>query len=175
MSTNNKTIAIKNSAILTMEIEINKPIKTVYKYIIYKLKDNYTSMAEGHLRYDILNSDHIEKGAKIDCREKAGNQTAYHIYEVKELIPNEHISFLSSPSKVYIEFPWKTAESISNTYCNYDFKEIDKNKTSVQLIITIQFGSRFEKFYSTLFGGINPWKKHQKEEMTKLKALIESN
>ncbi len=175
MNTENKISDIKNAAILTMQIAVNKPIETVYKYIIYKLKDNYTAMAKGHIKYEILNSDHIKEGAKIDCREKAGNQTANHIYEVKKTIPFEHICFLSSPSKVYIQFPWKTVESKSNTYCLYNFKEIDKNKTSVQLIIAIQFGSGFEKFYSTLFGGIVPWKKHQKEEMTNLKELIEAN
>ncbi|MFO7656512.1 MAG: hypothetical protein R6W78_05545 [Bacteroidales bacterium] len=138
------------------------------------MKDNYKAMAEGHIQYELLNSEYIQEGTEIDCMEKAGNQTVHHIYKVEKIIPNEYIYYLSSPSKVFIELPRKTIESKSNTYCFYNFEKINDSTTSLQLTIAIQFGSGFEKFYSTLFGGIAPWKKHQKEEMEKLKKLIEN-
>ncbi|MBN2610217.1 MAG: hypothetical protein JXB00_01535 [Bacteroidales bacterium] len=166
---------IKNAAFLIQSVEINKPIDSVFNYIIYNLKDNYKAMAEGHIQYELLNAEYLQEGTEIDCREKAGNQTVYHKYRVEKIIPNEYVYYLSLPSKVFIELPYKTIESKSNTYCFYDFEKINDSTTSLQLTIAIQFGSGFEKFYSTLFGGIAPWKKHQKEEMEKLKELIENS
>lgn len=175
MNNNDEKLGIKHAAILIRTVKINKPVDCVYNYIIYNLKDNYKAMADGHIKYELLNSEYLQVGTEIDCREKAANQTVHHIYKVQKLIPNEHIFYLSSPSKIYIELPWKTIESKSNTYCYYNFKTIDANTTSLQLIIAIQFDNDFQKFYSTLFGGITPWKKHQKEELEKLKELIENS
>ncbi|MBN2275995.1 MAG: hypothetical protein JXK95_16820 [Bacteroidales bacterium] len=175
MKRNNQKPAIKNAAILIRSVEISKPVDTVFDYIIYDLKDNYKAMTEDHIKYELLNSEYLKEGTEIDCREKAGNQTVYHHYKVEKIISNEHIFYLSSPSKVFIELPRKTIESHSNTYCYYNFKKIDNFTTSLQLTIAIQFDNGFQKFFSTLFGGIKPWKKHQKEEMEKLKELIENN
>ncbi len=175
MTNNNQKPEIKNAVILVKAVEINKPIDSVFNYIIYNLKDQYNAMAEGHIQYKLLNSEFLQEGTEIDCREKAGNQTALHIYRVEKIIPNEYLYFLSSPSKIFIETPRKTIESKSNTYCFYDFVKVDNSTTSLQLTIGIQFRSGFEKFYSTLFGGIVPWRKHQIEEMEKLRVLIENN
>jgi hypothetical protein len=53
--------AIKNAAILIKSVEINKPVDTVFNYIIYDLKDNYKAMTEDHIKYELLNSEYKEK------------------------------------------------------------------------------------------------------------------
>lgn len=167
-------INIKNASMLTGRVRIEKPVEFVFDYIIYKLKDNYNAIAEGHIKYEMINSEFLREGTEIDCQEKAANQTAHHLYKVDKIIENECISYSSIPSKIFIELPWQTIETFSNTYCRYDFEKINSDTTLLQLIIAIQFKSRFEKIYSTLFGGIAPWKKHQKEELEKLKEIIEN-
>ena len=73
---------------------------------------------------------------------------------------------------VSIKLPWKTLESKSNTYVYYDFKKTDLNQTNIKITIGIQFNSFFEKFFSQLFGGIIPWKKHCVEEMEGLRKVL---
>ncbi|MCF8359070.1 MAG: hypothetical protein K9H26_09950 [Prolixibacteraceae bacterium] len=108
MKEKNQKQVIKNAAILIKSVKINKPVETVFNYIIYDLKDNYKAMTEDHIKYELLNSEYLKEGTVIDCREKAGNQTVCHHYKVEKIITNRHIFYLSSPSKVYIELPWKT-------------------------------------------------------------------
>lgn len=172
---NTKKPNIKNAAILIRSVEIEKPVDTVFNFIIYKLKDNYTATANGHIKYEIIGGDCLKEGVLIDCRETAANQEVHHIYKVKKIIPNQHIYYLSTPSKVFIKFPWKTVESHSNCYCYFDFEKVSENITKLQLTIAIQFDNWFQKSLSTLFCGIVPWKKHQKEELEKLKELTENN
>lgn len=170
----NERPKLKHSTFLMRTVVINKPVDSVFNYIVYDLKNNYTAMAEGHIKYELINSNYLKVGTEIDCREKAANQTIHHIYRVEKIIPNEHIFYHSSPSKVFIELPRKTIEASSNTYVYYDFKKNDNTTTSLQMIIAIQFDSSFQKFFSIIVGSIKPWRIHQKEELENLKTLIEN-
>jgi len=164
---------IKNTVFLSSTIAISKNVEDSFRFIVEKLPDHYKEISDGHDYFRPVSGNSLSTGEKIECAEKAGNQSIVHEYIVDEIVPNTRIQYSSKPSLVKIKLPWSTIESQSNTYVFYDFDTDKQCNTLIRLTIGIQFKNLFEKLFSQLFMGIAPWKKHCNEEMTGLKQVLE--
>jgi hypothetical protein len=164
----------KNTVFISHTIEVPKNIKDSFDFIINDLTKVYSQLSKGHEYFKTKTGNNISLGEVIECAETAGNQSIKHTYVVDNIIANKRIQYYSKPSLVSIKLPWKTVESKTNTYVYWDFENKDANQTKIRLTIGIQFGSFFEKFFSLMFGGIMPWKKHCVEEMEGLKKVLHS-
>jgi hypothetical protein len=165
----------KNTIHISYTIAVAKDVDQAFHYIIHNLSKNYSALADGHEYFQIINSDSLEVGSIVECSERAGNQSIMHTYIVEEIIKDERIHYVSTPSYVKVILPWKTIESTSNTYVYYDFARSSENSTEIRLTIGIQFSSAFEKIFSQITGGLIPWRKHCREEMEGLKQLLEDS
>jgi len=168
----NEIPKLKHTAYISHTIEVSKNVEDAFSFITKNLSKVYAQLACGHEYFTILNGTEIKKDSIIDCAEKAGNQSIKHEYHVTEIDNNSRIAYVSKASKVLIKLPWKTIESKSNTYVFYDFIETENKQTRIKLTIGIQFSNGFENFFSTLVGGLIPWKKHCIEEMEGLKRFL---
>jgi len=166
---------IKNTVFISSTISSEMSIEDSFQFIIGKLGSYYNELSEGHEYFKIVNGDRLEVGSKIECSERAGNQSILHDYIVHEIIQNDRIHYSSKPSLVKVTFPWATINSKSNTYVYYDFAEKEDGTTSIRLTIGIQFKNVFEKLFSHMFLGILPWKKHCLEEMKGLKQILDKS
>jgi hypothetical protein len=158
-----------------IQYTINVPvgINKVFEFFTNNnLPKYYSSIAKGHKYFTLRQGEKIEIGSIIDCEETAGSQTIRHEYYVSEIINNERIHYYSKPSLIKIKLPWKTIESKSNSLIFYDFEEYRNITTNIRITIGIQFLSKGEKIFSTLVGGLEPWKKHCVEEMEGLKNIL---
>ena len=162
----------KNTVFISHSIIVQKNIKASFDFIINDLTKVYTQLSKGHKYFKTESGNKLTIGEIINCAETAGNQSIKHKYVVDEIIENERIQYYSKPSLVSVKLPWKTIESKSNTYVYYDFEKINLNQTNIKITIGIQFSSFFEKFFSQLFGGLIPWKKHCVEEMENLRKIL---
>jgi hypothetical protein len=155
--------------VVMVPLKINK----VFEFFVNnKVSKYYSNISRGHNYFTLRQGEKMEIGSIIDCEESAGNQTITHEYYVAEIINNERIHYYSKPSLIKIKLPWKTIHSKTNSYIYYDFEE-DKNlNTNIRITIGIQFFSKGEKIFSTLIGGLEPWKKHSVEEMEGLKNIL---
>jgi hypothetical protein len=165
----------KNTVFISHSIEVDKNIKDSFDFIINDLTKVYAQLSQGHEYFKTKSGNNISVGEVIECAETAGNQSVKHTYVVDNIISNQRIQYYSKPSLVSIQLPWKTVESKTNTYVYWDFEKKDVHHTTIRLTIGIQFGSFFEKFFSLMFGGIMPWKKHCVEEMEGLRMVLNSS
>jgi hypothetical protein len=164
----------ENTVFISHSIEVQKNVKDSFAFIINDLTKVYSQLSEGHKYFKTKSGKKISVGEVIQCAETAGNQSIKHNYVVDKIIANKRIQYYSKPSLVSIKLPWTTVESKTNTYVYWDFEKKDVHQTKIRLTIGIQFGSFFEKFFSQLFGGIIPWKKHCVEEMEGLSKVLNS-
>ena len=164
---------LKNTVFITSTISTTKRIQDCFLFIIEKLPEYYKELSNGHDYFRTVSGNALSPGEKIECSEKAGNQSIVHTYIVDEIIPNTRIHYSSKPSLVKIKLPWTTIDIKSNTYVWYDFGIDNQGKNFVRLTIGIQFQNWFEKLNAQIFMGIAPWKKHCIEEMKGLKQLLE--
>ena len=162
----------KNTAFISHTIEVQKNVKDSFDFIIHDLTRVYAQISKGHKYFKTKSGKKISVGEVIQCAETAGNQSIKHNYVVDKITANKRIQYYSEPSSVSIKLPWKTVKSKSNTYVYWDFEKEDVHQTKIRLTIGIQFGSFFEKFFSQLFGGIIPWRKHCLEEMEGLRKVL---
>ncbi|MBN1797970.1 MAG: hypothetical protein JW822_05315 [Spirochaetales bacterium] len=168
----NEIPKLKHTVYISHAIEVPKNAEDTFTFITKNLPKVYAQLACGHEYFTIRNGTEIKRNSIIDCAEKAGNQSITHEYHVTEIHNNNRIAYVSNKSRVLIKLPWNTIESKSNTYVFYDFYATENNHTRIKLTIGIQFSNGFEKFFSTLFGGLIPWKKHCIEEMEGLKKIL---
>jgi hypothetical protein len=164
----------KNTVFISHSIEVQKNLKDSFDFIINDLTKVYSQLSKGHEYFKTESGNKISLGEVIQCAETAGTQSIKHNYVVDKVIANKRIQYNSKPSLVSIKLPWKTVESKTNTYVYWDFEKLDVNQTKIRLAIGIQFSSFFEKFFSQLFGGIIPWKKHCVEEAEGLSKVLNS-
>lgn len=164
---------LKNTVFISSTISTSKSVEDCFLFIIEKLPKYYKELSNGHDYFRTASGNPLSTGEKIECAEKAGNQSIVHEYIVDEIIPNTRVHYSSKPSLVKIKLPWSTIDSKSNTYVYYDFETDNLGKSLIRLTIGIQFQNLFEKLFSQLFMGITPWKKHCIEEMKGLEQVLE--
>ena len=164
---------MKNTVFISSTISTPTNVEDSFRFIIEKLPEYYKEISGGHDYFRTVSGNPLSPGEKIECKEKAGNQSIVHEYFVDEIIPNTRIHYSSKPSFVKIKLPWATIDSKSNTYVYYDFDTDNQGNNLIRLTTGIQFQNLFEKLYSQLFMGITPWKKHCIEEMKGLKQVLE--
>jgi hypothetical protein len=160
---------------VNIQYTVNVPLKIneVFDFFINNNQSKYyANIAKGHKYFTLRQGEKMEIGSIIDCEESAGNQTIKHEYYVAEIINNERIYYYSKPSIIKIALPWKIISSKSNSYVYYDFEEDKDLNTNIRITIGIQFFSKGVKIFSTLVGGLEPWKKHCVEEMEGLKNIL---
>jgi len=165
---------LKNTVFITTTISTTKSVDDCFLFIIESLPEYYKELSSGHDYFRTVSGNSLSPGEKIECSEKAGNQSIVHNYIVDEVIPNIRVHYSSRPSFVKIKLPWTTIHSKSNTYVWYDFDTDNQGKSFVRLTIGIQFHSWFKKLNAQIFMGIVPWEKHCLEEMKGLKQILES-
>lgn len=164
---------LTNTVYLTHAIQVSTDIVKVFDFFCRgSIQEHYQALSPGHDYFTIRDGSGLANGAIIDCAETAGNQSIVHEYHVTEVSPTERIAYCSTPSRVTIRLPWKSIVSFNNTYVFYDFAPEANGGTVIRLTIGIQFPSRFQKWYSVLFGGMVPWRKHCAEEMENLRDII---
>ncbi|MCK0473576.1 hypothetical protein [Halalkalibacter sp. APA_J-10(15)] len=164
---------LENTVFIQHAICVPVNIDQVFEFFISNhLSTYYREISKDHEYLTLREGNRLEVGSILDCLESVSNQTAVHEYVVSEIIHNERIRYHSTPSHIKIKLPWKEIDSKSNTHCFFDFDKVASNKTKIRLTIGVQFYSKFEKLFSTLSGGLSPWKKHCMEEQEGLKKLI---
>lgn len=164
---------LKNTVFIQHSISVAFEINKIFDFFIKNnLSKFYLNISKGHNYFNLRKGEKLEVGSIIDCEESAGNQSIKHEYHVSDIITNERISYYSKPSYLKIKLPWKIIDSKSNTYVYYDFDSSNNCNTNIRLTIGIQFSNKFEQVFSTLFGGLIPWKKHCIEEMERLKGVL---
>ena len=163
----------KNTVFLSSTISTTTDVQDCFRFIIGELPKYYKELSYGHDYFRTASGNPLSIGEKIECSEKAGNQSIVHEYIVDEIIPNTRIHYSSKPSLVRIKLPWTTIDSKSNTYVYYDFDTDNYGNSLIRLTIGIQFKHWFEKLNAQIFMGIAPWKKHCIEEMKGLKQILE--
>ncbi|MDR0375168.1 MAG: hypothetical protein LBH85_05530 [Treponema sp.] len=166
---------VKLANMVNIQYTINAPLSTEKAFDFFinnKLSKYYRNISNGHKYFTLRQGEKMRVCSLIDCEEIAGNQKIKHEYYVSEIINNERIHYYSKPSIVEIELPWKTICSKSNSYVYYDFEKDSNLHTNIRLTIGIQFFGKGEKIFSTLVGGLEPWKKHYIEEMNGLKNVL---
>lgn len=164
---------LPNTAIIQHSICVPFPVESVFRFFIENnLSRVYSEIAEGHEYFTLRTGSELEVGSTIDCKESAANQSIVHEYHITDIRANERIAYSSKPSLSEIKFPWTVVESKSNTYVYYDFDRNNESETVIRLTIGIQFENKTAVTMASLFGGLNPWKKHCREEMEGLKTVI---
>lgn len=166
---------IKNSVFISSTISTKMSVEDNFQFITEQLPSYYKDISVGHEYFRVVSGNSLTVGERIECTEKAGNQSIIHEYVVHEVTQNDRIHYSSKPSLVKIKLPWTTIDSKSNTYVYYDFDLDSHGNSLIRLTIGIQFQNMFQKLISQLFMGILPWKKHCIEEMKGLKQVLERN
>ena len=166
---------MKNTVLISSTISTKRSSEDCFRFVTDKLPEYYGDISDGHEYFRVVSGKPLAVGEKIECAEKAGNQSITHEYIVHEVTQNDRIHYSSNPSLVKIKLPWTTIDSKSNTYVYYDFDRDSQGNCLIRLTIGIQFQNISEKMFSQLFMGIIPWKKHCLEKMNGLKQVLEKN
>jgi hypothetical protein len=161
----------KKMVFLSHSVVVPQNLEESFNFV-RNLSKVYGDIAEGHDFFTTRDGKPLHPESIIDCSEWAGNQSIVHEYVVKEFIENSSIYYVSSPSKEKIKLPWKTIEAESDTHCWFTFTESTGGSTTLSITIGIEFNTLFEKWFSTLVGGLIPWHKHCVEEMEGLKRIM---
>jgi hypothetical protein len=74
-----------------------------------------------HIKYKIEGADRIAEGAVIDCREVSSNQEVRHRFEVKQVVPNKLIHYVSYGSQAMVKVMGMPLKGKADTYCYFYF------------------------------------------------------
>lgn len=166
-----------NAFHLSGSVTVQKPVETVFNFITKDLSAYYPQTAEGHKKLEVIGSDRMTEGAKIECQEISKNVEVHHLYQITDVVPNKKAYFSTSlpsnPTRAYVYSGKQTIERESATYVYYDFKELTPKAAELKLTIVIQMPKFFFKLMAMLFGQEKMWGCHLWEELNNMKDIIE--
>ncbi len=120
------------------EVVVDLPADKAFNYLITRMPDVYTDMAEGHVSYEIVEGVPLAEGKHVICREVAGPQEVFNRYVVKDFVPDRMLHFVSDGSKILYTKPnGEVVENESNTHAYWDFVPVSSTQTKVSLTIVI--------------------------------------
>jgi hypothetical protein len=158
------------------EVVVDLPAEEAFNFLITRMADVYTDMAEGHVSYEVVEGIPLAKGKHVNCREVAGPQEVFNHYVVKDLIPDRMIYFVSDGSRILYTKPnGEVEENESNTHAYWDFVPLSSTQTKVSLTVVIGLKNPTIKFMGSLLGSKKLWRNHLTEELVNMGRLMEQN
>lgn len=162
---------------LSHSLLIERPRAEVFDFITHHVPKRYREMASGHERFDVLGGGPVQANSQIDCRERASNQEVHHTYRVRAFEPGRHLYYASTPSLTFIHLPRRVIEGQSDTHVYYDLYDVQGDAqagTQLDMLIVIQLPHLAQKWMAVATGSARLWGGHQREELAKLKRMIEA-
>jgi hypothetical protein len=158
------------------EVVVDLPAEKAFNFLITRMPDVYTDMAEGHVSYEVVEGVPLAKGKHVKCREVAGPQEVFNHYVIKDLIPERMLHFVSDGSRVLYTKPnGEVVENESNTHAYWDFVPLSPTQTNVSLTIVIGLPNPTIKFLGSLLGSKKLWQNHLTEELLNMGRIMKQN
>ncbi len=168
--------SLRNAIYLREAVNTTRPRAEVFRFLTHELSANYRALSPAHDRFDILGGGPLVRGSVIDCRERASNQEIHHRYVVEQLVPDELIYYVSSPSHSFVHLPNRIIEGRSNTYVSYALRTLESGHTELFMTIAIEFESLWQMLVARVLGrAYSVWKAHQVEELNNLVTLLDAD
>jgi hypothetical protein len=158
------------------EVVVDLPADEAFNFLITRMPDVYTDMAEGHVSYEVVEGIPLAEGKHVRCREVAGPMEVFNHYVVKDFVPDRMLHFASDGSRVLYTKPnGEVVENESNTHAYWDFVPLSSTQTKVSLTIVIGLKNPITKFMGSLLGSKKLWQNHLTEELVNMGQLMEQN